>query len=133
MHPVEAISKLIDRYNAKKETYDPDDLVSMREDISHQLFLMSDFYSDIRHGHEAADYRRKRCIAEVEERLRGSKSEKTGRNIAREELSNTARLECAEAENDWLEAGRKYYKVKIMVDAVNQILNAISSRISLTK
>ena len=123
----------INEYNENKESWDPKQLVNMREKMATELFQLADFHSRLRFNAERADYTRKREVAKEQERIRAEGTNpKTGKKYTRDEIMDKARIACSSFEDAAAEADRQYQKIRLTTDAVNQILHAIASRISIT-
>jgi hypothetical protein len=124
------LTAAIEQYNEKRASFDKKELQEIRDRVSLSLFYLSDFYSSCRAEAEAAEFARKLCLAKTEEELRGRISQETGKAMTREQIINEARISCAERDGELVEADRKYYKIRMIVETATQILNSIASRIN---
>jgi hypothetical protein len=126
-HPFIQLSDLIDRYRDGKNSFDVKELQTMREDISLCLFYLSDSVSVAISNFDKADWDRKRNFSKlIEENKCDSEGKKNTVSIA-EALS---RVQNEPYELEVVEAIRQKERVRIIISATQQILNAISSRLS---
>ena len=126
-HPFIQLSDLIDRYRDGKNSFDVKELQTMREDISLCLFYLSDSVSLAISNFDKADWDRKRNFSKlIEENKCDSEGKKNTVSIA-EALS---RVQNEPYELEVVEAIRQKERVRIIISATQQILNAISSRLS---
>lgn len=133
-HPFYQLSDLIDDFNKNRNSMTINQLQDMRESIALNLFYLSDSVSQTIANAEARDYDRKRFYAEREEYYRNEIDERTGKphNVADSERK--ARLEAKEVDDSCSFAFKQKERARLIVVAVQQILNSISGRISqLTK
>lgn len=129
-HPFNAISELIDTFNNERNSMTAEELQDLRELISYNLFLLSDSAALAISKYEAKDYERKSLQAERIEHYRNSIDDRTGKNYTISDAERLARLELKDIEKEVVEALRQKERVKIIIIAVQQILNSLSSRIS---
>src|SRR5690625_4623171 len=129
-HPFIRLSKLIEDYDNNKNTYDADKLQDIRENISLTLFYLADFSSKVISGFDAADYERKRNYAELIEYHRYDEDGNRNTVAVTESL---ARIGNKEKEEAVVEALRQKEKIRVILSSVNQVLNAISSRLNMIK
>src|SRR5690554_1778537 len=129
-HPFNAISELIDTFNNERNSMTTEELQNLRELISYNLFLLSDSAALAISKYEAKDYERKSLQAERIEYYRNSIDDRTGKNYTISDAERLARLELKDIEKEVVEALRQKERVKIIIIAVQQILNSLSSRIS---
>lgn len=129
-HPFIRLSKLIEDYDNNKNTYDADKLQDIRENISLTLFYLADFASKAISGFDAADYERKRNYAELIEYHRYDEDGNRNTVAVTESL---ARIGNKEKEEAVVEALRQKEKIRVILSSVNQVLNAISSRLNMIK
>lgn len=125
--PYEELSKLVDKYAENKDSFDPKELQTMREDISLCLFYLSDYVSRAVAGYDYADWNRKRNYAQLIETYRYQEDGKTKNTVA--VMESSARLGNKDMENATAEARRKKELIKNVTDATQQILHSISSRL----
>lgn len=129
-HPFHAISDLVDIFNNERNSMTTEELQDLRESLSYNLFLLSDSASLAVSKYEAKDYERKALQAERIEYYRNSIDSRTGKNHTISDAERLARLELKDIEKEVVEALRQKERVRIIITAVQQILNSISSRIS---
>lgn len=129
-HPFYKLSELIDIFNTNRNSMTLQELQDLREDIALNLFYLSDSVSQTIANAESKDYDRKRFYAEREEYYRNEVDERTGKvhNVADSE--RLARLESKEVDNACAFAFKQKERARLVVLAVQQILNSISGRIS---
>jgi hypothetical protein len=121
-HPFIQLSDLIDRYRDGKNSFDVKELQTMREDISLCLFYLSDSVSVAISNFDKADWDRKRNFSKlIEENKCDSEGKKNTVSIA-EALS---RVQNEPYELEVVEAIRQKERVRIIISATQQILNAI--------
>jgi len=131
-HPIVEITELVSHYDDNKDNLDIMGLTKLREALAIALLQSAEFYSDLRSGAEAADYNRKQQFASLVESRRGSVDEASGKNYTATQLENLARIDNKVNEDAHVEANKRYYRIRLIIDSVNQILNSISSRINIT-
>jgi hypothetical protein len=124
------LTNAINTYNDNRHSFDKNGLQDIRDRVSLSLFYLSDFYSMTRADAEAAEFNKKLCLAQTEESLRGRINGDTNKPMNREQLINESRILCQSKELDMIEANRKYYKIRMIVETATQILNSIASRIN---
>ena len=120
----------INMYNEKRNSFDKRELQDVRDKVSLSLFYLSDFYSATRAESEAAEFNKKMCLAQTEESLRGKVNEISNKAMTREQIINESRILCKDEEEKLIEANRKYYKIRMIIETATQILNSIASRIN---
>ena len=128
-HPFYQLSDLIDDFNKNRNLMTINQLQDIRENIALNLFYLSDSVSQTIANAEARDYDRKRFYAEREEYYRNEIDERTGKphNVADSERK--ARLEAKEVDDACSFAFKQKERARLIVIAVQQILNSISGRI----
>lgn len=124
------LTESVSLYNDKRNSFDKRELQDLRDRISLSLFYLSDFYSSCRAASEMAEFTKKLCLAEKEESLRGVKVAETNKAMTREQIINEARITCKDKEEELIEANRKYYKIRMIVETASQILHSIASRLN---
>lgn len=129
-HPFHKLSELITKFNEERNSMDISQLQDLRENISLNLFLMADSAAQAVSNYEAKDYERKRFYAQKEEEFRNSIDPKNNKNYSVSDSERMSRLMGADIDRETAEALRQKEKVRILVNAINQILNSISGRIS---
>lgn len=133
-HPFYKLTELIDDFNINRNSMTVAQLQGMRENIALNLFYLSDSVSQTIANAESKDYDRKRHYAEKEEYFRNEIDERTGKchNVADSE--RLARLQSKEVDDACAFAYKQKERARLVVLAVQQILNSISGRVSqLTK
>lgn len=129
-HPFFILTELIDNYRDNKDSYDIKKLQDMREDISLTLFYLADSVSIAISNYDAADWERKRNFAELIEK---NKYDEDGNKNTVSVTESLARIQNKEKEEAVVEALRQKEKVRLIISSTQQILNAISSRLSQIK
>lgn len=129
-NPFDEISDLVLFFKNSKEDLDIAELQKLREDMSLALFYLSDQASRAIANYEAKDYERKQEQARIELSYRSKVDEKTGRNFSTAESEKLARLELKTFEKNVVESLRQKERVRIIITAVKEILNSISSKIN---
>lgn len=129
-HPFYKLSELIDLFNQNRNSMTLQELQDLRENISLNLFYLSDSVSQTIANAESKDYDRKRFYAEKEEYFRNEIDDRTGKvhNVADSE--RLARLQSKEVDDACAFAFKQKERARLVVLAVQQILNSISGRIS---
>lgn len=130
LHPFFKLNDLIEEFNSTRENINLERLQSLREDIAINLFLLSDSVSQTIANAESKDYDRKRFYAEKEEFYRNSIDERTGKNHNVADSERLARLDAKEIDEACSFAYKQKERARLVVIAVQQILNSISGRIS---
>lgn len=130
IHPFHALSESIDRFNEGRNHMTLEELQDLRETISLNLFYISDDASKAVSNYEAKDYMRKRFFAEREEYYRSTDDEKTGKIHTIADSERLARLDAKQVEEEAVEALRQKERVRIIITATQQVLNALSGRIA---
>ena len=126
-HPFYVLSELIGEYKEKKNSFSLKELQDMRENISLQLFYLSDDASKAISNYDLADWERKRNYAEL---IEAHKYDEDGNKNTVAAAESRARIENKEYEEAVVNAIRQKERVRIILSSVNQILNAISSRLN---
>lgn len=129
-HPLYQLTELIDKFNKERDTLDLKGLQDLRECISLQLFYLSDSVSMTIANAESNDFNRKRFYAEREEHYRNTIDEKTGKVYNVADSERKARLESKEVDDACAHAFKQKERARLVVLATQQILNALSGRIS---
>jgi hypothetical protein len=127
-HPFYKLSELINQYNTDRNLLDIKQLQDLRENIALNLFLMSDSAAKAVSNFDAKEYERRRFYAEREEFYRNDIDERTGKNFNVADSERKARLDAKQIDDETIEALRQKEKVRIILNAVNQILNSIAAR-----
>ena len=129
-HPFLELSDLIDKYKKNKDSFDVKELQTMREDIALCVFYLSDSASQAIANADSADYNRKRNYAE---QIEANKYDTNGNKNTVSTAESLARVANKDFEEKLTLALRQKERVKIILNSTNQILNALSSRINMTK
>ncbi len=129
-HPFFILSELIDTFNSDRNSMTLQELQDLRENIALNLFYLSDSVSMTIANAESKDYDRKRFYAEKEEFYRNEIDIKTGKNYNVADSERKARLDSKKVDDDCAFAFKQKERARLIVVAVQQILNSISGRIS---
>jgi len=133
-HPFYKLSELIEKYSTERNSLDVKQLQDLREDVALTLFYLSDDAAKAIANFDAKEYERRRFYAEREEYYRNDVDERTGKNFNVADSERKARLDAKQIDEETVTALRQKERVRIILNATNQILNSISGRISqLTK
>lgn len=130
--PWTLLNNLIEDYSENRDNFNPDKLQSLREAISLQLFFLSDKFAEYIANYDQTEHVRKSKAAEREQFWRTQKDD-DGKSMTIAEAANRARIECSEEVENCKEALRKKKRAEIVLTAVQQILNSISSRLNMLK
>lgn len=131
-HPWYKLNELIDDFSDNRESYNADKLQNLREEISLQLFYLSDSFSIAIASYDQKEHVRKTKAAEREQFYRGEVGS-DGKHMTIAEAQNLARIDCAKEVEDCKEALRQKKRAEIVLIAVQQILHSISSRLNVLK
>ena len=126
------LNKLIEDYAENKDTFGLEKIQEMRENISLQLFFLSDLFSEYIASYELAEHVRKSYMAEREQYWR-TQLDENNKSMTITEAANRARIESKEQVEACKEALRKKKRAEIVLSSVQQILNALSSRLTILK
>jgi hypothetical protein len=129
-HPFYKLSELIGHYNTDRNSLDIKQLQDLRENISLTLFYLSDDAAKAVANFDAKEYERRRFYADREEYYRNDVDERTGKNFNVADSERKARLDAKQIDEETVTALRQKERVRIILNATNQILNSISGRIS---
>ena len=129
-HPFYKLSSLIDTYNNERNLLDIKGLQDLRENISLTLFYLSDDAAKAVANFDAKEYERRRFYSDREEFYRNDIDERTGKNFNVADSERKARLDAKQIDEETVTALRQKERVRIILNATNQILNSISGRIS---
>lgn len=129
-HPFYKLSELIDKFNQERNSLDLRGLQDLRENISLNLFLMADSAAKAIANYDAKEYERRRFYSLKEESYRNSIDERTGKNHNVADSERLARIDAEKIDNETIEALRQKEKVRILLNAINQILNSVAARIN---
>lgn len=129
-HPFHELSKLIDKFNEERDSMTVEQLQDLRENISLNLFYISDSASQAIANYDAKIYERKSLQAEREETYRNMIDERTNKTYTVADSERLARIELKDVEKKEVEALRQKERVRIILTAVQQVLNSLSGRIN---
>ena len=129
-HPFYKLSELIDKFNTERNSLDLRGLQDLRENISLNLFLIADSAAKAIANYDAKEYERRRFYSLKEESYRNSIDERTGKNHNVADSERLARIDAEKIDNETIEALRQKEKVRILLNAINQILNSVAARIN---
>ena len=129
-HPLFVLTELIDSFNTNRNSMTLQQLQDLRENIALNLFYLSDSVSMTIANAESTDYDRKRHYAEREEYYRNDIDERTGKNFNVADSERKARLDSKEVDDACAFAYKQKERARLVVLAIQQILNSISGRIS---
>lgn len=133
-HPFFVLTELINQFNTSRNSMTLSELQDLRENIALNLFFLSDSVSMTIANAESNDFDRKRHYAEREEFYRNETDERTGKNYNVADSERKARLDSKGVDDACAFAFKQKERARLVVLAVQQILNSISGRISqLTK
>lgn len=131
-HPFERLTELVHEYDDNKESFDVHKLQLLREEISINLFYMSDSAATALSNYDFAEHTRKSKMAEREQ-FYHSQLGSNGKSMTVSEAGNLARIDCKDEVEACKETLRQKKRVEIILSSVQQILNALSTRISITR
>lgn len=129
-HPFYKLSELIDTFNENRNRMTAQELQDLRENISLNLFYLSDSVSQTIANAESNDYARKRFYAEKEEYYRNQIDERTNKFYNVADSERLARLDAKEVDEACAFAFKQKERARLVVIAVQQILNSISARVN---
>ena len=129
-HPFYKLSELIDTFNENRNKMTAQELQDLRENISLNLFYLSDSVSQTIANSESNDYARKRFYAEKEEYYRNQIDERTNKFYNVADSERLARLDAKEVDEACAFAFKQKERARLVVIAVQQILNSISARVN---
>lgn len=132
VHPFVRLTQLVEEYDQNKESYDVHKLQLLREELSINLFYMSDSASIALSNYDFAEHARKTKTAEREQ-FYHTQLGSNGKSMTVAEASNLARIDCKEEVEKCKETLRQKKRVEIILSSVSQILNSLSTRISITR
>jgi hypothetical protein len=132
LHPFLRLTQLVEEYDENKESYDVNKLQLLREELSINLFYMSDSASIALSNYDFAEHARKTKTAEREQ-FYHTQIGSNGKSMTVAEAANLARIDCKEEVEKCKETLRQKKRVEITLSAVSQILNALSTRISIVR
>lgn len=131
-HPFIKLTELVQEYDENRESYDVVKLQGLREEISINLFYMADSASTALANYDFAEHARKTKTAEREQ-FYHTQLGSNGKSMTVAEAGNLARIDCKEEVEKCKETLRQKKRVEITLTAVGQILNSLSTRISITR
>lgn len=129
-HPFLVLSDLIKKYSENKDSFDVEQLQTMREDISLQLFYLADSVGVAISNYDMKDWERKRNYSELIEKYR-QETDEDGKKYTVAVVESKARIENKEKELEVCEALRQKEKIRLIVSSTTHILHAISSRLNI--
>lgn len=129
-HPFYKLSELIDLFNTNRNKMTVNELQDLRENISLNLFYLSDSVSQTIANAESKDYERKRFYAEKEEYYRNQIDERTNKCYNVADSERLARLDAKDVDEACAFAFKQKERARLVVIAVQQILNSISARVN---
>ena len=133
-HPFHKLTELIDTFNTERNTLDLKGLQDLRENIALNLFYMSDDCAKAIANYDSKEYERRRYYAAKEEEYRNDIDPRTGKNYNVADSERLARIDAKTIDEETVFALKQKERSRIVLTAINQILNSISGRINqLTK
>lgn len=133
-HPFYKLTELIEIFDKNRNSMSVQELQELRENIALNLFYLSNDVSLTIANAESKDFSRKRFYAEREEFYRNDVDERTGKKYTVADAERLARLEAKDVDEECAFAFKQKERARLVVLAVQQILNSISGRITqLTK
>lgn len=132
LHPFLRLTQLVEEYDDNKESYDVNKLQLLREELSINLFYMSDSASIALSNWDFAEHARKTKTAEREQ-FYHTQLGSNGKSMTVAEAGNLARIDCKEEVEKCKETLRQKKRVEIILSSVGQILNSLSTRIAITR
>lgn len=129
VEPFYRLLELVDEYSKNRTNLTVDELQDLREDISLNLFLMNDIAAKAVSNYDAQDFKRKRFYAERQEYYRGKKND-NGKIYTVSDCERLSRLDAQEVDDKVVEALRQKERVRLIVSATKEVLNAIASRMN---
>lgn len=129
-HPFFVLSSLIDKFNSERNSMSIEELQDLRENIALNLFYISDSAAQAVANYDAKTYERKSLQAEKEEMYRNEIDDRTGKVHTVADSERLARLQLKDVEKEEVEALRQKERIRIILSAVQQILNSLSGRIN---
>ncbi len=129
-HPFFVLTELINEFNTNRNSMTLPQLQDLRENISLNLFLMADSSAKAIANYDAKEYERRRFYAEREEYYRNEIDDRTNKNYNVADSERKARLDAIKIDDETIEALRQKEKVRILLNAINQILNSVAARIN---
>ncbi len=132
IHPFLRLTQLVEEYDDNKESYDVNKLQLLREELSINLFYMSDSASTALSNYDFAEHERKTKMADREQYYH-SQLGSNGKSMTVAEAGNLARIDCKEEVEKCKETLRQKKRVEIILSSVSQILNSLSTRIAITR
>ena len=129
-HPFHTLSNLIDKFNSERNKLDLKGLQDLRENISLTLFYLSDDAAKAISNYDAKEYDRRRFYAQKEEDYRNTIDDRTNKNFNVADSERKARIDAKDIDNQTVTALRQKERIRIILNATNQILNSLSGRIT---
>lgn len=118
------LTELIRDYDINKDTFDINQLQGLRDNISLNLFYLSDSFSIALSNYNMAEHNRKTKMAE-----KGLYYRDSGFTVV--ESESKARIDCTKEAKEETKALKQKERVRIIISTCNHILNSISSRIKM--
>lgn len=131
--PLHILTMLVDKYNSYRDNMTVEEVQDLRENMSLNLFYLSSDIAKAISNYESKDYERKRKFAEIEESYRSDTDPRTGKIYTVADSERMARIQCKDIEVELSEALRQKERARVILTAVQQILNALSSKITILK
>lgn len=129
-HPFYTLSSLINQFNSDRNNMTVNELQDLRENIALNVFLMGDSAARAIANYDSKEYERRRFYAERESHYRNTIDERSGKYYNVADSERLSRLEAKKIDDETIEALRQKEKVRILLNAVNQILNSIAARVN---
>lgn len=118
----------VKQYNTarKNKQWDYWEFQEIRDNLAESLVFFGPLFADLRADAELAEVKRKQLF---EERKLFHREESKGQRITAAEVESKATRDIEAAYKEEIEAKRKYYQARNLVERIDQVLNGIASRL----
>lgn len=122
------ITNLVKSYKDIRENGTINDVQTLRDELSEQLFFFGAPFAEIRSAAERADSSYKTCLEESRRKWKNKFGQARG-SVGLAE--NEAFIECEDLLEEVNNKNRDFYLAKSLLDRCDQVLNSISSRLKI--
>lgn len=120
----EYLTSLIEQYDKEKDSFDLKKMQELRDNISLNLFYLSDAFSAALSNYNMAEHNRKIKMASSTLKYRDQ-------GFTLSESENKSRIDCKQEAQEETKALKQKERVRIILSTCTHILNSISSRIKI--
>ena len=131
MKTIKTIDLAIARYDTHKDDLSLEQIQELRSEIKTSLSSLSTYFADLKIAADAAEYYRKKAIAEYKESLVGVIDERTSKPFSVSSANDQALIATEDEYRAEREAAGAYTEIRQQFDTANGVTDAMSSHIKI--